>query len=960
MLKVELNIKTESSGDEEDRDQTGSNHPSENSIENNTKGGESKSKLSYECKKCGKKFQRHIHYKNHVSYMHEEDDRGKGKIQCTVCGKRYMVVGRLKKHMLMHSNGKERIQCSICGKRFVEAKRLENHYMAKHGKGKGKIYDDSGCAKQSSANEEFQKHVVAQKTMLTFNEKVYSCALCGEKFLRDYQLGRHRCHLVDLEQFALATGCRKRKWKSPDLHNNHCPICNKSFHSNEGWRKHMIIHLGQGSFKCSVCSEQFTGKRELQNHMMRRHTTDRPFKCSLCDKTFISKSNLGSHEKVHSEVYYKCCVCGEEFKNISLMKGHECQSDEQFGMNGDKLLCSICQANFDLRSTLIEHLSVHKHTHAHKCPWCSERFRVKQYLTIHHRKSRPRHVSQSANDCPYECKVCLRRFRKQSSLKRHKKVIHCRKKMEQTEAQSETITLQDNGENIPPETVNSANQTTEENMEHDGIEAAQEHINASSGLWGNDKHQISKEALVENGKESNGECTLNGTNSVQYKCDVCKKKKSFIVWGNYRKHMKHAHGRNVERDERLQCAICEEKFLSVESLEGHVVIHNRSSRHYCCALCGEKFFRNHQLTSHRCSLLNCKILPTERGTKQRSWDFGGCELTHCPICNKVLKNHSSWQNHMNLHLRHREFKCSFCSKQFIGRRELRIHMRHHTGVRPYKCKCCPKSFVSPSNLASHEKSHFAIHHLCCMCGMEFLQENDLHAHTCKADSSVNSATATISLKSVCNVCHKSCASRSVLKRHMRVHDDTHPHSCTRCYQGFKHEQDLGKHQRIERLKSECVKDYPFQCSICPNRFDSLRKLKLHEANGHKRTYSRPIEPYSVQSVVSAPPNGIGNRGADQSPLDVDHSVDDSFQGENGRASPGDQGQRHSSTPVIAGVKDYQCLLCDKIFYTKHRLKGHLKIHTGIKPYGCSKCEKRFDNRSSLKYHKKSHKKKKKR
>ncbi|XP_077569249.1 uncharacterized protein LOC144194217 [Stigmatopora nigra] len=53
-------------------------------------------------------------------------------------------------------------------------------------------------------------------------------------------------------------------------------------------------------------------------------------------------------------------------------------------------------------------------------------------------------------------------------------------------------------------------------------------------------------------------------------------------------------------------------------------------------------------------------------------------------------------------------------------------------------------------------------------------------------------------------------------------------------------------------------------------------------------------------------------------------------------------------------KPFACMLCDKRYYQKHKLKIHIRTHTGEKPFVCIFCGKPFKERGELMAHARTH------
>ena len=61
--------------------------------------------------------------------------------------------------------------------------------------------------------------------------------------------------------------------KLPDLSERkfHCPICERSYKSNTGLKRHLIVHSGERPFQCHYCFKSFYRKYVLTTHISRVH-----------------------------------------------------------------------------------------------------------------------------------------------------------------------------------------------------------------------------------------------------------------------------------------------------------------------------------------------------------------------------------------------------------------------------------------------------------------------------------------------------------------------------------------------------------------------------------------------------------------------------------------------------------------------------------------------------------------
>uniref|UniRef100_A0A8C9X652 Uncharacterized protein n=1 Tax=Sander lucioperca TaxID=283035 RepID=A0A8C9X652_SANLU len=186
-----------------------------------------------------------------------------------------------------------------------------------------------------------------------------------------------------------------------------------------------------------------------------------------------------------------------------------------------------------------------------------------------------------------------------------------------------------------------------------------------------------------------------------------------------------------------------------------------------------------------------------------------------------------------------------------------------------------------------------IHELCTECGRFF---TILKPHTCEHKIKPYS----------CNVCGKRCVTKTSLKVHSRIHDETYDHPCKFCHVPFKTRVDKLKHEQIH----EDQKD-PYKCPDCPETFTTNTKRRIHLAN-----HRNPKE-YKC---------GV----CDLAFKDLHHL------------------RRHSV--VHTGLKPYTCSVCQRGFNQGSHLKSHMRVHTGERPFKCQHCDKSFNHNVSLKSH----------
>ena len=87
--------------------------------------------------------------------------------------------------------------------------------------------------------------------------------------------------------------------------------------------KHMITHgHTMATFKCELCSKNFTRKDSLSKHIM-IHTGEKLLKCDMCGMSFAYIGKLRLHEKTYeNSKEYPCELCGKVFPQKSYRNRH--------------------------------------------------------------------------------------------------------------------------------------------------------------------------------------------------------------------------------------------------------------------------------------------------------------------------------------------------------------------------------------------------------------------------------------------------------------------------------------------------------------------------------------------------------------------------------------------------------------------------------------------------------------
>ena len=175
--------------------------------------------------------------------------------------------------------------------------------------------------------------------------------------------------------------------------------------------------------KCSLCSENFSSQKELNDHVAVRHKYK--FLCSdrMCGKTFRSAQSLKKHKLHHGEMTFLCQVCRAKFPFASNLSNRQALHSQE-----NNFVCSYpkCGRKYKTKPELNRHYNYrHKQKSSKatidRCTICKKTFQRIKYLK--------EHMNVHVEDLPFECSVCEERFKWRSGCRIHMKAEHIKESL---------------------------------------------------------------------------------------------------------------------------------------------------------------------------------------------------------------------------------------------------------------------------------------------------------------------------------------------------------------------------------------------------------------------------------------------------------------------------------------------------------------------------------------------------
>jgi len=221
---------------------------------------------------------------------------------CCVCAKTFKTQSKLRKHERKH------FTCRICGEACTSKTKLKAHSL-KHEEQAPKTLKFI-CYVCGKGSQDFQRWKDHNKTH-TNTERNHTCDFCGWKAKTKPTILSHIIHHVNERKYKCSI-CNKRFNFSRLLRRHElthkadrpkfkCQVCGKDFFTTKGHQDHLKLHQGDLRFSCDHCTNKYTNHGHLRRHLWKEHSV-KSFECQICNTSFLYQHELKKH---HYEKHYK-------------------------------------------------------------------------------------------------------------------------------------------------------------------------------------------------------------------------------------------------------------------------------------------------------------------------------------------------------------------------------------------------------------------------------------------------------------------------------------------------------------------------------------------------------------------------------------------------------------------------------------------------------------------------------
>ncbi|KAL2084337.1 hypothetical protein ACEWY4_019855 [Coilia grayii] len=919
--------------------------------------------------------------------------------ECEDCGKTYSTVGQFLNHQRSHKQAsksvfhqladlkKKSFQCPTCDRSYSRASALDAHrrchevkLIKPRGGGTGKAPSSQEPSSQEPSSQEpsseeppgqepVSENELSDQAAETTDERQktpYACD-CGRSF-------RTLCGLSTHQRFSSVCNptFTPKVVKEEAKQTYKCSQCEKQYESpvalacHERWHKRRDMIRNSGvSLTCEECGKTFTSLTFFHKHQRLAHSEEAPaksflhqvcqlqkkaFECQDCGRRFSRASALQSHQLCHADVYgdletaapasdttppspQKLYLCDKvkdtDFAIGAMVYSQDAMESSAELDNSTEIADYMGEENetADLNVEVVSVTASDTGSISGDEDDVAEQDQNPDLELVCESDAdegdEPPHTVPTQNNAP-------------SSPQHYKPEVNVKiVKVNFTPVTDQNIKVKSLSRGVPRQKVDFECPECGRKFESAGGLRCHR-------LW--HRGGMGKKACVRK--------KVPVTTFVMKRyffCDICGHKSYSVPAHNAHlgKHEDRTPYKSISyqlaelKKNSFKCEECGMRFSRLSALHSHQQHHNSAKKPFACQNCDKSYSNASGLYNHKKVCYPGKVVKSTAGPEVKKEAFNpkktllGPKAYHCKKCGKSFWSLGAFSYHKQHHAncstakpesgapvngRRRKVACPICGLKF--RRGLGWHMRRHKQEKQevHTCGVCGKSYRMLGCFRKHQLAHAGAQD-----NPPPVKSFDLQVEQVKKNA----------------------------------------YSCTHCGKLFSRAMALQFHMKSHGHDTETLTSSPksqatekFQCSTCPNQFQSQVSLENHQKNCGKTKDNKADEVPVVDSV---------QKSESEPPQNVKH------------LSVPDDDSQIPPEPKSADLK-YKCVDCGRSFAVVGALNFHKRIHLkshtnlvkskvsrlsrgaklnaeqkgGKYPFTCSDCGRHFSNNSALGTHRRWH------
>uniref|UniRef100_A0A8D8Q0K3 Zinc finger protein 26 n=1 Tax=Cacopsylla melanoneura TaxID=428564 RepID=A0A8D8Q0K3_9HEMI len=291
------------------------------------------------------------------------------QVNCEVCGK-ILQTQSIENHLRVHMGIV--FPCTECSETFLHFKTLCRHRNVKH---RGIFLKCNLCAQIYSDDSDLKRHVARHKIKSSTekgNSQLYSCDLCGKKFVSKSHMSDH-IRSIHLNEYCCKICSVSRSYNSIYYLKRHIE------EQHEGKKKKSVYNSYNRvvNYYCNLCNKKRNEKRQLLNHLNRTHYNIKLPKviCEVCGLACANQRSLQRHKERHGKERLSCHLCEKSYAIRFELLAH-------IRMAHLRINCSKCNLKFKSNKKFMQHIQL-ECPGRYVCYYCNMIFDNKQKVKCH-------------------------------------------------------------------------------------------------------------------------------------------------------------------------------------------------------------------------------------------------------------------------------------------------------------------------------------------------------------------------------------------------------------------------------------------------------------------------------------------------------------------------------------------------------------------------------------------------